>query len=293
MDTSLPSSVADVVEESEILVDDEEASGRNTSPVEAIVDLRIECKDDAEYCMRNDSNCGMRVESSSNESENTTACVSGTVDLKLRVAWSLKNHGRVEECMEILEKVVVRNPKNADALYLQGACLCDLGRKANALASVAGALAIEPDHHDALILCSRLMKDVGKLDKSLEMIEKAFLLASERKAEDDGESTRALCSTTSIYAAFLTDIATADKLQNRDGWLEKYQKVVDICPSHAPAHYNLGVAAGEDGRDEDALQHYKRAIEIHPNYVEALCNTGVILEKKVRYIIILFCIVTI
>ena len=68
---------------------------------------------------------------------------------------------------------------------------------------------------------------------------------------------------------------------------------MDICPSHAPAHYNLGVAAGEDGRDEDALQHYKRAIEIHPNYVEALCNTGVILEKKVRYIIILFCIVTI
>lgn len=286
MDTSLPSSVADA---SENLVEDEEAAGRNIFPVEAIVDLRIECKDGAEYCAKNDLNCVTRVESSSNDSENTTASVSGPLDLKLRVAWALKKHGRVEECMEILEKIVVRNPKNADALCLQGACLYDLGRKANALASVAGALAIAPEHHDALILCSRLMKDVGKLDKSLEMIEKAFLLASERKAEDEVESSRDVCSTTSIYAAVLTDIATADKLQNKDRWLEKYQKVVDICPSHAPAHYNLGVAASEDGRDEDALQHYNRAIEIYPTYVEALCNMGVILEKKVSWIIV-FCI---
>ena len=283
MDTSLPSSVADA---SENLVEDEIGTEKNMFPVEAIVDLRIECKDDQEHRIKNDPNYATRVESSSNESETTTASISGPVDLKLRVACALKKHGRVEECMEILEKIVARNPKNADALCLQSACLYDMGRKASALASVAGALAIDPEHHDSLILCSRLMKDVGKLDKSLEMIEKAFLLASERKAEDEIESSRDVCSTTSIYAAVLTDIATADKLQNKDGWLEKYQKVVDICPSHAPAHYNLGVAASEDGRGEDALQHYKRAIEIYPSYVEALCNMGVILEKKVSWFII-------
>jgi tetratricopeptide (TPR) repeat protein len=45
------------------------------------------------------------------------------------------------------------------------------------------------------------------------------------------------------------------------------------------AHYNLGKALEEQGRQAEALRHYEDAIAIRPNYSEAHDNAGILLQK--------------
>jgi Flp pilus assembly protein TadD len=46
------------------------------------------------------------------------------------------------------------------------------------------------------------------------------------------------------------------------------------------AHYNLGVALQQDGKFDDALDHFRQAIRFFPQYADALNNCGALLERK-------------
>ena len=65
-------------------------------------------------------------------------------------------------------------------------------------------------------------------------------------------------------------------------WSDLYHQAVAVCPSYAPAHYNLGVAAAERGDTEAALEHYGEAVRLEPRYAEAHCNMGVLYKAQVR-----------
>ena len=49
------------------------------------------------------------------------------------------------------------------------------------------------------------------------------------------------------------------------------------------AHNNLGLLLKNQGRIEEAMEHYHQAIQINPNYSEALNNLGVALAAKGRF----------
>jgi Flp pilus assembly protein TadD len=50
-----------------------------------------------------------------------------------------------------------------------------------------------------------------------------------------------------------------------------------VCPANAKVHYNIGKVLGES----TAAEHeYRRAIELHPSYEQALNNLANILEKR-------------
>jgi Tfp pilus assembly protein PilF len=49
------------------------------------------------------------------------------------------------------------------------------------------------------------------------------------------------------------------------------------------AHYNLGRALHEDGKYEKAAEHYRRAIELKPDYYKAYNNLGIVLCLMGRY----------
>jgi protein O-mannosyl-transferase len=46
------------------------------------------------------------------------------------------------------------------------------------------------------------------------------------------------------------------------------------------AHYNLGLYVSEHGHSEEAMEHYRRALEIHPAYGEAQSNLGLEIAKQ-------------
>jgi tetratricopeptide (TPR) repeat protein len=60
------------------------------------------------------------------------------------------------------------------------------------------------------------------------------------------------------------------------------QKVLEISPNDAEAHYKLGITLKKLGRLEDAAKSYKKAIAIKPDYAKAHSNLGYTLEKLGR-----------
>lgn len=47
-----------------------------------------------------------------------------------------------------------------------------------------------------------------------------------------------------------------------------YRAALDACPSHAPAHFSLGVMASEARDWATALAAYGRAVELQPRYAQ-------------------------
>ncbi|WP_299487646.1 photosystem I assembly protein Ycf3 [Acaryochloris sp. IP29b_bin.137] len=44
--------------------------------------------------------------------------------------------------------------------------------------------------------------------------------------------------------------------------------------------YNMGLIFGNNGDHDKCLEYYRRALELNPNLVQALYNTGVVLQYK-------------
>lgn len=139
---------------------------------------------------------------------------------------------------------------------------------AQALASYLEALLSHPTNIDALLGCASVYTASALLLEALKCLERARGLAPTRT-----DVLQAL-------ANVLTDLGTAEKLTRVPGWRGRYEAALEACPSHAQAHYNLGVAAGEEGRAEEAAAHYRDAVRAAPACAEAWCNLGVVLRSQ-------------
>jgi tetratricopeptide (TPR) repeat protein len=63
------------------------------------------------------------------------------------------------------------------------------------------------------------------------------------------------------------------QMQGKDA-LPAFQKVAELMPDDAEAHFNLGVVRKSLGRLDQALTSYQRAIHLKPDYAEAHSNLG-------------------
>jgi tetratricopeptide (TPR) repeat protein len=61
-----------------------------------------------------------------------------------------------------------------------------------------------------------------------------------------------------------------------------YRKALEINPDDVKVHNNLGAALAHGGQIEEAIAHYRRALEINPDDVEAHSNLGVALAGRGR-----------
>jgi len=62
--------------------------------------------------------------------------------------------------------------------------------------------------------------------------------------------------------------------------LDLYKEALSIYPDYARAHYNSGLVYGILGKLEEAATSYRKAIEIEPNDAEAHNNLAIILRKQ-------------
>jgi Flp pilus assembly protein TadD len=61
--------------------------------------------------------------------------------------------------------------------------------------------------------------------------------------------------------------------------IEKYRRALEISPSYAAAHDGLGLVLKTQGKTREALGHFRQALELDPNSAETHTNLGVALAS--------------
>jgi len=68
-----------------------------------------------------------------------------------------------------------------------------------------------------------------------------------------------------------------------DEAIAEFQRALELDPSYAPASFNLAYAYERRDRIDDAIAQYKKAIQLEPANVMGLNNLGVLYDKKGLY----------
>jgi tetratricopeptide (TPR) repeat protein len=65
----------------------------------------------------------------------------------------------------------------------------------------------------------------------------------------------------------------------RDDARRHFEQTVELAPRHVEGHLNLGTLCEEDGADERALWHYRQALESDPRFPDIHVSIALIYEK--------------
>ena len=83
-------------------------------------------------------------------------------------------------------------------------------------------------------------------------------------------------------SVFLFNISGASNagLMQYDAAINSYKKALKIMPNYAEAYFNMGIALKNKGDLEAAIDSYKMALKIKPDYVDVFYNMGNTLKEK-------------
>jgi protein O-mannosyl-transferase len=87
------------------------------------------------------------------------------------------------------------------------------------------------------------------------------------------------CTSRNLVAEANLGLALADRGQI-DEAIAHYRKALEIQPVYVDAHNNLGAALAGRGQIDEAIVHFQKAIEINPDYVDAHNNLGAALADR-------------
>lgn len=69
-------------------------------------------------------------------------------------------------------------------------------------------------------------------------------------------------------------------LNRTDEAITSYKKAVSLKPSLTDVHYNLGTALQSQGKFAQAAISYQKAVDLEPGFFEAIVNLGVVLQEQ-------------
>ena len=102
-----------------------------------------------------------------------------------------------------------------------------------------------------------------------------------------GRTDKALVALDKLIKSFPDDAllfnlrgACHEAMNQFDQSIESFNKAVEIHPQYEEALYNLGVVQKKAGKPDDAINSYQRAIGINPHNANAYNNLGNLLTQK-------------
>jgi protein O-mannosyl-transferase len=220
-----------------------------------------------------------------------------TVVIGVLVALTLQRNAEYYDEVGLWQTVLDRRP-HGRAHYNLGVVLAEQGRRAEAIAQYAQAVADDPAAHYAL---GFELDGDGKTREAIEHLRayvralpddinsiRAYILLGRALARDGQTEDAMLAYREALRRQPLNADARgglADALLARERFDEaigEYEEYLRAMPGSATAHYNLGLALVAKNREADAARAFARAVEIQPGDVRMRQNLAIALASTGR-----------
>ena len=244
-----------------------------------------------------------------------------TLEQALQKVIEAHKAGKVQEADQYYTAILKANPNHPDANHNMGVLAVGLGKVEQALPFFKTALEANPNtaqywlsYIDALIKLERMADAKAVLDRAkssgakgdgFDQIEKRLDSSPKTNAVDNsntqdppsdqqqalinlygqGQYQEVLSGASQLLLKFPNSVilfniigATNKGLGKLDEAIEAYKKAITIKPDYAEAHYNMGNALKEQGKLNEALEAYNKIISIKPDYAAAHNNMGIALQ---------------
>lgn len=218
-------------------------------------------------------------------------------------ARALLELGDAESAGNLLDQGIGRYPKETGLLELKSRSLSKLGFRRAAEEYLERALEIEPRRASALLAMGRVRMELG-LETAAVAPLREYVAQTGGDAESYGLLARALRGAQDGSGAFqawtrafelappkVEDLLSAASLgldpdvraehpeapAKSRSWLEKALTMEPMCTQ---AHFQLGLLSHEDGAYDQAIEHYRRAVETDPGCLMALTNLAILYSGR-------------
>ncbi|MBC7778107.1 MAG: tetratricopeptide repeat protein [Phycisphaerae bacterium] len=188
------------------------------------------------------------------------------------------------DALATLDKVLQRDPQNAEAFYMAGRVALDKGDTTNAVASLQKSVKIDADNADAWFFLGRIFSlrnnpvALQYFDNALR-VDSTYLEAQEFKGvfyKRTGQFDKAfkiyrdLVLRDPDYANAYFDMgAIYLELDSFSNAYDNFNIATKVDPIFVKAYFYRGVASEKMGNREAALADYKQANGMSPEYLEA------------------------
>jgi tetratricopeptide (TPR) repeat protein len=239
-----------------------------------------------------------------------------TLDEALQKAVEAHKAGQTQEADRLYKAILQAQPKHSDANHNMGVLAFGVGSVQESLPFFKTALEANPSigqywlsYIDALIKLDRMgdarsvlgqAKSKGAKGESFDQLEQRLNVPNEVSIDPpqaqlqtlinlykQGQLQQTLNSAKQLLSQFpnslvLCDIqgATNAALGQFDAAIDSYKQALKIKPDYADAYNNIGNALQNKGELEVAIESYKQALKIKPNSAESYNNMGNALQGK-------------
>ena len=229
-----------------------------------------------------------------------------------RIGTIYQLQGNLMDAIASFSKAIQSNPQSMAAQLGLGNAYQQMGWAELAITHFQKALELEPDRFLAEYHCKLgdSLKDRGRIGEAIASYERAIAtnpnevdgyraISQVYMGQNDPEAAQVIYERAEVHSSEL--------LQGKDynalgvAWLEKlgatkaeeksviddlvdraiacFQQAIQIDPSYADAHCNLGSAFLHKDQIRDAILAYKEAIDIDPNFAQPYFNLGILLDN--------------
>ncbi len=204
-----------------------------------------------------------------------------------------------DSASHLLDLGLAAHPKDAGLLELKGEALAALGFRRAAEDCFVRALEVDPRLVAALVNLGKVRIDLGLEGGAVKPFRRAveitggdfqtwrLLAKAEREAGNQRGAYEAWVRAFAMGDGSVEDIIEAATLVVDDSFRRAHPEAADrMCgwlagaiardPQCIRAHFQLGVLAEEMGKRDDAIEHYRRAVEIDPGCLMSLTNLAIL-----------------
>jgi len=209
----------------------------------------------------------------------------------------LKNQGRSDEAIASYQKALFFHPDYAEVYNQLGEIYFTQRKLTEALKSCNRAIELKSDYAPAYKTLGNVLQAQGQIEQAVNAYDKALEINPEfaeayvnkgSMLSKLGEHESAIvCLSKAIelkpeMAAAYWNLATVYiKINKLAESIDCRQKAFALEPRLITAESlnDLGTAIGQEGKFEEAINYYKKAIELQPNYYLAYLNWGISLNQ--------------